>query len=98
MGPVPDSVVAVPILLALEQLGAELTVGALDESGHQKQGSATAGAKRQYMGCAGRVANGVNTVYCTYATPGGHSLAGARIWVPAEQFEDPDRRVGITHG
>ena len=75
--------------------GAELMVGALDESGHQKQGSATAGAKRQYMGCAGRVANGVNTVYCTYATPGGHSLAGARIWVPAEQLEDPDRRVAL---
>ena len=75
--------------------GAELMVGALDESGHQKQGSATAGAKRQYMGCAGRVANGVNTVYCTYATPGGHSLAGARIWVPAEQLEDPDRRAAL---
>ena len=75
--------------------GAELTVGALDESGHQKQGSATAGVKRQYMGCAGRVANGVNTVYCTYATPGGHSLTGARIWVPAEQLEDPDRRAAL---
>ena len=75
--------------------GAELTVGALDESGHQKQGSATAGVKRQYMGCAGRVANGVNTVYCTYATPGGHSLVGARIWVPAEQLDDPDRRAAL---
>lgn len=76
--------------------GAELTVGALDESGHQKQGTATAGAKRQYMGCAGRVANGVNTVYCTYATTGGHALVGARIWVPAEQLQDPDLRARLA--
>ena len=34
-------------------------------------------------------------MYCTYATPGGHSLVGARIWVPAEQLEDPDRRVAL---
>jgi len=39
-----------------------MAVGALDETGQEKQGSATAGVKRQYMGCAGRVANGINTV------------------------------------
>nr|WP_042178800.1 hypothetical protein [Kibdelosporangium sp. MJ126-NF4]CTQ99120.1 hypothetical protein [Kibdelosporangium sp. MJ126-NF4] len=36
-----------------EQLGdRELRVAALDESGQEKQGEHTAGAKRQYMGCA----------------------------------------------
>ncbi|GAB3809463.1 hypothetical protein GCM10027605_44680 [Micromonospora zhanjiangensis] len=45
------------------------------------------------MGCAGRIANGVNTVYCSYATPGGHALVGARIYVPADQLADPDRRA-----
>jgi SRSO17 transposase len=70
-----------------------LIVAALDESGQEKGGDATAGVKRQYMGCAGRIANGVNTVYCSYATPGGHALVGARIWVPAEQLDDPDRRA-----
>jgi len=40
-----------------------MTVGALDETGQAKQGSATSGVKRQYMGCAGRVANGINTVH-----------------------------------
>jgi SRSO17 transposase len=69
-----------------------LRVAALDESGQEKQGSATAGVQRQYMGCAGRIANGVNTVYCTYATPGGHGLVGARIYVPADQLADPERR------
>jgi SRSO17 transposase len=48
--------------------------------------------QRQYMGCAGRVANGVNTVYCSYATPGGHALLGASIYVPAGQLDDPQRR------
>ena len=80
-----------------EQLGDQpLVVAALDESGQEKQGVATAGAKRQYMGCAGRIANGVNTVYCSYATPGGHALVGARIYVPADQLDRPGspRRAG----
>lgn len=72
-----------------------LIVAALDESGQEKAGDATAGVKRQYMGCAGRIANGVNTVYCSYATPGGHALVGARIWIPAEHLDDPDRRAGL---
>ncbi len=80
----------------VEQLGSQpLRVAALDESGQEKQGEHTAGGKRQYMGCAGRVANGVNTVYCSYATPGGHALVGARIYLPAEQLADPGRRAAL---
>lgn len=78
------------------QLGDQpLRVAALDESGQEKQGVATAGVKRQYMGCAGRVANGVNTVYCSYATGGGHALVGARVYVPADQLDDPERRTAL---
>jgi SRSO17 transposase len=40
------------------------TVGALDETGQEKQGSGTAGVKRQYMGCAGRVATGSTRCTC----------------------------------
>ncbi len=29
----------------------------------------TAGVKRQYLGCAGRVANGINVVYASYTAP-----------------------------
>src|ERR1700741_2359693 len=66
------------------------TVGALDETGQEKQGSATAGVKRQYMGCAGRVANGINTVHLSYVRERtGHALIGARQWVPAEDIADP---------
>lgn len=47
------------------------------------------------MGCAGRIANWVNTVYCSYATPGGHALVGARIYLPADQLDDPERRLAL---
>jgi len=67
-----------------------MTVGALDETGQEKQGTSTAGVKRQYMGCAGRVANGVNTVHLSYVREKtGHALAGARPWITAEDIRDP---------
>ena len=67
-----------------------MSVGALDETGQEKQGSATSGVKRQYMGCAGRVANGVNTVHLSYVREKtGHALAGARQWIPEEDIKDP---------
>jgi SRSO17 transposase len=67
-----------------------MTVGALDETGQEKQGTSTAGVKRQYMGCAGRVANGINTVHLSYVREKtGHALAGARQWIPAEDISDP---------
>jgi SRSO17 transposase len=67
-----------------------MTVGALDETGQEKQGSRTAGVKRQYMGCAGRVANGINTVHLSYVKEKtGHALIGARQWIPREQVTDP---------
>jgi SRSO17 transposase len=45
------------------------------------------------MGCAGRIANGVNTVYCTYATANGHALIGARVHIPADQLDHTSRRT-----
>jgi SRSO17 transposase len=67
-----------------------MAVGALDETGQEKQGAGTAGVKRQYMGCAGRVANGINTVHLSYVRERtGHALIGARQWVPAEDIADP---------
>jgi SRSO17 transposase len=67
-----------------------LVVGALDETGQAKQGVATCGVKRQYLGCAGRVANGINTVHLSYVRERtGHALIGARQWIPAEHLADP---------
>jgi SRSO17 transposase len=67
-----------------------MRAGVLDETGQEKQGSSTAGVKRQYLGCAGRVANGINTVHLAYVRQGtGHALIGARQWIPREQVADP---------
>jgi SRSO17 transposase len=67
-----------------------LAVGALDETGQVKAGGLTAGVKRQYLGCVGKVANGINTVHLSYVREGtGHALIGAREWVPAAQISDP---------
>jgi SRSO17 transposase len=67
-----------------------MSAGVLDETGQQKQGTATAGVKKQYLGCAGRVVNGINTVHLSYVREQtGHALIGARQWIPAEQVSDP---------
>jgi SRSO17 transposase len=67
-----------------------LVIGAIDETGQEKAGQMTAGVKRQYLGCAGRVANGINTVHLSYVRERtGHALIGARQWIPREHIDDP---------
>jgi SRSO17 transposase len=69
---------------------AGLRIGALDETGQEKKGQATAGVKRQHMGCAGGVENGINTVHLSYVREKtGHALIGARQWIPAGHIDDP---------
>jgi len=69
-----------------------LVIGALDETGQEKAGTATAGVQRQYLGCAGKVANGINTVHLAYVREdAGHALIGARQWIPRAQIEDRAR-------
>jgi SRSO17 transposase len=71
-----------------------LRVGAIDETSQAKQGCATAGVKRQYLGCVGKVANGITTVHLSYVREGaGHALIGARQWIPAEHLADPARSL-----
>ena len=76
----------------LDQAGGRrgLVVGAVDESGQVKQGERTAGVKRHYLGCAGKVANGITTVHVAYVREkAGHALIAARQWIPREHIEDP---------
>ena len=69
---------------------------AIDETGQEKAGEATAGVKRQYMGCAGQVANGINTVRLSYVREKtGHALTGARQWIPREHIEDPVKSLAM---
>jgi len=67
-----------------------LAVGAIDETGQVKAGTRTAGVKRQYLGCVGKVADGINTVHLAYVREQtGHALIGAREWIPARHAGDP---------
>jgi SRSO17 transposase len=75
--------------------GSGLAVLVLDESGDEKTGTATCGVKRQYVGCAGKVANAVNVVNATYSTPRGHALVGSRLYIPAEQLDDAATRAAM---
>ncbi len=50
------------------------------------------------MGCAGRVANGINTVHLSYMREKtGHALIGARQWIPAEDISDPVKCPPRSH-
>jgi hypothetical protein len=76
----------------------KVVIGALDETGQQKKGEAAAGVKRQRLGCAGRVENGINTVRLSYVREGaGHALIGFRQWILGEHIIDPVRslRMGL---
>lgn len=70
-----------------------LAVFVLDESGDEKTGTATCGVKRQYVGCAGKVANAVNFVNATYSTPRGHALIGSRLYIPTEHLDGGTTRT-----
>ena len=73
-----------------------LAIGALDETGQEKAGTATAGVERQYLGCSGKVANGINTVHLAYAREyAEHALTGACQWIPGTRIEDPARSAAM---
>jgi hypothetical protein len=73
-----------------------LAVGAIDETGQVKAGTCTAGVKRQYLCCVGKVANGINTVHLAYVREQtGHALIGAREWIPAGHIGDPVTSVAM---
>ena len=58
---------------------------------------ATAGVKRHYLGCAGKVANGITTVHLSYVRERtGHALIGARQWIPRRAHQRPGEVAG--HG
>jgi SRSO17 transposase len=78
-----------------------LSVGVIDETSQAKQGSATAGVKRHYLGCVGKVANGITTVHLAYVRErAGHALIGARQWIPEEHLSDPVKSLvmGLPDG
>jgi SRSO17 transposase len=56
----------------------------------RRQASTPPGVRRQYLGCAGRVANGINAVYASYAAPAGNAVIAARLYVPTGPMNQED--------
>lgn len=71
-------------------------IGCIDETGTAKSGNHTAGVKRQYNGNRGKIENCINNVAVSYTTPGFNCLLDARLYLPKEWTEDPERRKKTT--
>lgn len=76
----------------LENLSDQEAVLVVDESGFIKKGQHSCGVKRQYCGTAGRVENCQVGVFVGYASPQGHTLLDAALYLPEEWANDPQRR------
>jgi SRSO17 transposase len=67
------------------------TVGILDETSAVKQGTKTPGVQRQYLGCVGKVANGIVTVHLAVARGRFKALLDSALYLPASWDADRDR-------
>jgi len=65
------------------------TVGVIDETSCLKQGDRTPGVQRQYLGCVGKVANGIVTVHIGVTRGRFQALLDADLYLP--QSWDRDR-------
>jgi len=68
------------------------TVGVIDETSCLKKGDKTPGVQRQYLGCAGKVDNGVVTVHVGVARGRFQALLDAELYLPKSWDEDRPRR------
>lgn len=67
------------------------TVAVLDETSALKQGTKTPGVQRQYLGCVGKVANGIVTVHLAVARGSFKALLGGELYLPESWDADRDR-------
>jgi len=67
------------------------TVGVIDETSCQKWGEHTPGVQRQYLGCAGKVDNGIVTVHVGVAQGTFQALLDAELYLPQSWDADRDR-------
>jgi SRSO17 transposase len=77
--------------LAVETLGREHAVLAIDETCFLKQGQHSAGVARQYCGSTGRTENCLVGVFLSWVTPRGHFLIDRALSLPACWTDDPAR-------
>jgi len=81
---------------ALEQLGDDLGVLVVDETGFVKKGQHSVGVSRQYSGTAGRIENCQVGVFLSYASRYGHALIDRRLYLPKDWAENADRRAAAS--
>src|SRR5437016_13195037 len=76
---------------ALEQLGQESAILAIDETSFPKQGKKSAGVGLQYCRTTGRVENCQVGVFLSYVTAKGHTLIDRELYLPLDWTEDRER-------
>jgi SRSO17 transposase len=67
------------------------TVGVLDETSCRKWGDETPGVQRQYLGCVGKIDNGIVTVHVGVAKGRFHALLDADLYLPKAWNADRER-------
>jgi SRSO17 transposase len=81
-------VAAAAAALPADPLG---TIGLIDETSCQKWGDQTPGVQRQYLGCVGKVDNGLVTVHVGLAKGRFHALLDADLYLPRSWDRDRPR-------
>jgi SRSO17 transposase len=67
------------------------TIGVFDETSCLKQGDQTPGVQRQYLGCVGKIGNGIVTVHVGVAKGRFQALLDAELYLPRSWDEDRPR-------
>jgi SRSO17 transposase len=76
------------------------TVGVIDETSSRKWGDQTPGVQRQYLGCVGKIDNGIVTVHIGVTRGTFQALLDADLYLPKSWAEDRERcrAAGIPDG
>jgi SRSO17 transposase len=67
------------------------TVGLIDETSVLKSGSRTPGVQRQYLGCVGKIDNGIVTVHLGVCKDRYKTLIDAELFLPEDWSKDRER-------
>jgi len=67
------------------------TIGVIDETSCRKWGEQTPGVQRQYLGCVGKIDNGIVTVHIGVAKGTFQALLDAELFLPESWANDRDR-------
>ena len=67
------------------------TVAVVDETSAGKQGKKTPGVQRQYLGCLGKIDNGIVTVHLAAVRGGFKALLDGELFLPESWSADRDR-------